>query len=76
MASCSFQIDNRCHQFPSSLIIFMLASILFFANPKYLAVPVEVFNQDTLLCQLLIELFLLFGQRFVLGLLWAALGLF
>ena len=67
MTSCSFQINNGCHQFPSSFIVFVFPAILFFANSEYLTVPVDVFDQDALFCQLPIQLFLLLRQWFVLG---------
>ena len=67
MTSCPFQINNGCHQFPSSFIVFVFPAILFFANSEYLAVPVDVFDQDALFCQLPIEFFLLLRQWFVPG---------
>lgn len=67
MTSCPFQINNGCHQFPSSFIVFVFPAILFSANSEYLAIAVDVFNQDALFCQLPIELFLLLRQRFALG---------
>jgi hypothetical protein len=67
MTSGAFQINDGGDQFPRSLIVFVFPAILVFANPEDLAFPIQMFNHNSLFCQLLIILFLLFRQRLFLG---------